>query len=135
MPENRASGGARAVQRKHASRASARKRLGQGPDVSAAEFRKAWKRGKKPVDALDESIEFLRTALREAGADLVLPAEQKREQIGRLAAALGKLTDPKKMIEELGAELREAHAALEALKDAAQESPPDPQGAPAPPAH
>ena len=56
MPENRASGGARAVQRKHASRASARKRLGQGPDVSAAEFRKAWKRGKKPVDALDESI-------------------------------------------------------------------------------
>lgn len=120
------SGGARAVARKHLAREAARLRDPEYRDKSIAAYKSARNEGSEPADVLDEAIGFLREALRQCADDPGIPPEQKREQIGRLAAQLGKLADPKKIIAELSEELREAHAIIEGLKHhAAQESPSD----------
>ncbi len=137
MPSKK-SGGKRAVEKKHRDRDAERKRAAAGGDYRAVEvagFRAARRRGKKPVDVLDEAIAHLREAMHQAAEDVALPPEQKREQISRIAEKLGKLADPKKIIEELGAELREAHEVIQGLKNAAQEPPRDPQGAEAASSH
>ena len=127
----RKSGGARAVEAKHRQREAERAREALGDDYRSDEvsgFQAARREGNKPVDVLDEAIAHLREALRQAGDDMAIPPEQKREQIGRLAEKLGKLAEPKKIIEELGAELREAHEVIQGLKHAAQEPARNPQG-------
>jgi predicted trehalose synthase len=129
----RASGGKRAVEKKHALREAERLRAAGGTnhrDLEVAGFRAARSEGDAPVDVLGEAIAHLREALRQAGDDTAMPPEQKREQISRIAEKLGKLAEPKKIIEELGAELREAHEVIQGLKNAAQEPPRDSQGAP-----
>ncbi len=129
----RKSGGARAVDRKH------RQRNAQRPSSYVKDEIKAFERAQVPgttkADVLTEAVETLRVALRQATHDPGLPPEQKREQVNRIASSLVNAVDAKNMIDELGAELREAHALLTELRDAPEEPSADTKRAPAPSTH
>lgn len=127
----RPSGGKRAGEKRRRERAEAEARAAAGDvDVFGAEFAAAQVPGDDATSALAEAMYHLRTAMRQAATDVAVAPSQRREQVGRLAAALAKVADPMVKIEELSHELREAHAALVRLKDrnAAQVAPRDPSG-------
>ena len=109
------SGGARAVAKKHQQRNAER-----GPrytEQAIAKVRRLPKHPKTALGALETAMDRLRLALDEASTDPGLPPEMRREQVGRLAAALGKLSEPLKQIQELNAELRAAHAVIVGLRE------------------
>jgi hypothetical protein len=123
--EKRPSGGARAVERKHRARDAQRDSDYQARAIRA--FRKCRRKGKGAEAALDEAMAVLREAMRQASTDPGLPPEQAREQAARIASYVIKAADPKKLIDELGAELRTAEAELAAIEETSN-APQEPAG-------
>ena len=111
----RKSGGARATEKRHRDRAIAEARAKLPPVDNVSAYLLARTEGDSADAILEESIAMMRAALRLAGADEAMPAYQRRDQVARLAAALGKLVDPRGMLEALAAELRDVHARILAL--------------------
>jgi hypothetical protein len=109
------SGGAQAVERKHRERNAKRPR-GYAAAV-AGEARALWTEDASPVGALLESIAELRVLARQAATDPGMPPEYRREQAGRLRAALVKAADPARLLREQDAELRAALALIESLQE------------------
>lgn len=135
MPSKR-SGGARAVEKKHLER-NAKRPEGYN-ERSIAAYRRLRRAPKTAAGAVDEAVAFLRLTMREASTDPGLPPEQRREQVARIAAQLVKAADPKRLVDDLGAELREAYNVIVGLKEsrgAAQEPARDPEGPPLPAQH
>ncbi len=129
----RASGGARDVERKHRTRSAKR------PKNYNATARRAiqatWNKDGSALGAIVESVAELRLLARQAATDPGMPPEYRREQAGRLRAALVKAADPAQLIQELGAELRAALATIESLEAklrAARSAPAGTSGDPAP---
>lgn len=87
--------------------------------------------------ALESALTALSTAMAEAATDRGLSPDERREQVGRLAAQLAKAADPSKQLEEMGADLREANRVIEQLRGrrAPQEPSGDTSGAPEEPHH
>lgn len=132
MPSTK-SGGARATERKRRAQKAARPKGYHASCIAA--FKGARRRGNTAADALDEAVQTLRIAMRQAATDPGMPPEYCREQAARIAAAVAKAAEPRKLIDELADELRTAHEVMEALKvqDAAQEPPKNPGRAPSVP--
>jgi hypothetical protein len=127
MPSKK-SGGARATERKRRAQEAVR------PKGYNARAIAKLKRRMKPSDGsiqgvLGKAVLALEATLDEAAGDPGVPPEYRREQMARIAAALAKAAEPKKLIDDLAADLRAAHAVIEALKEqhhAAEESPANP---------
>ncbi len=125
MAPKRASGGARRKAKLIAQQVAAGLRA---PDYAAATVKAHAVIG-PGIHDLDLAVLRAREALEEAQQDEAMDPAQRREQVGRLAAILGKLADPKKLLEQMGAELREAYGVIESLRrsNAAQVTPGDPR--------
>jgi len=63
-----------------------------------------------------EALEAVRLVVRRAARNPALVPQQRHEMVGRHAAALVKAADPGRLIQQLGEELREAHATNQSLK-------------------
>lgn len=124
---SRASGGSRAVKAKHDER-DARRRRGKFSE-------KEWRAraiehlGDVPIHDLEKLHEWtaraVALAMAEAIADPGPPLEQRREQIGRLAAQLSKAIEPAKLserLERLEKALKEPHGAREVTSGTVKQS-------------
>lgn len=130
MTRKRSSGGKRATEAKHRTREAERNRT--------TAYQRKWRKRYAALNGApkdpDRGHEWLASVMllliEEALSDFALPAEQRREQVGRLAAQAAKVLDPAK----LNAEIDRLEHALEELQHA-RDLPPSSPGAPSPPAH
>jgi hypothetical protein len=117
MPsKNRPSGGARETERKRRAQEATRgERYGELRTDRLKRLRRA-KAGAGATKTLDRMLALLEDQAWEAATDPGMPPEFAREQAARLAAMVVKAAEPKKIIEELGDDLRRAAAVIEQLR-------------------
>lgn len=111
---------------KELSGAAKRKRKDEA--AKAAELRGRWnasdlrafaalrKEDGGAAGAYSEALEALRLVVRRAARNPALTPQQRHEMVGRHAAGLVKAADPGRLIQQLGEDLREAHATIQSLK-------------------
>jgi hypothetical protein len=138
------SGGAKAWEKEQRARNGSRPEGWAEREIAQFEriFRKTRSAG--ALGIIERHIEALDHAAKKSYADPGLTPEYRREQGGRLSAAVLKEAQLKKIIDEMGAELREAYVEITQLKalvvelrgrNAAQKPAPDPRGTPSGPTH
>lgn len=108
------------------------------PQVDAApEFLACYRATEAASDVYDEAIGFLRVAMRLSVEAADAAAGSALERTARIAASLVKAVDPKRQIEELGAELRAAAKDIAELEErvsgASRQSPRGSSEPPGPP--
>jgi hypothetical protein len=117
MPsKDRPSGGARETERKR--RAQEAERGERYAELRLARIRRLRRKnaGAGAEKTLDRMLALLEDQAWEAATDPGMPPEYAREQSARIAAMVVRAAEPKKLIEELGADLREANAVIEQLR-------------------
>jgi hypothetical protein len=96
-----ASGGARELKRKHDERMARRRRMGFSEKDWIARYAALGPAPADPEKAHTWVARVCCLAIEECCADPGVPPEQRREQIGRLAAQAVKTIDPAKLAERL----------------------------------
>lgn len=110
----RLSGAAQRKQKRDAERAAEKATRWNASDLRAfAALRKA---DGGAAGAYAEALEALRLVVRRAARNPALTPQQRHEMVGRHAAGLVKAADPGRLIQQLGEDLREAHATIQSLK-------------------
>ena len=124
----RDSGGARETERKRRAQAAVRPK--NYSERSIVAFNGLPAHGTSAGGRFAHAIDVLCLAMDQAATDPGMPPEYRREQAARIGAAVVKAVDPKRMNDDHGPELREAHADLAAIRSsrAAEEPSGDPLG-------
>ena len=105
------SGGARETDARHAKRDALRpSEYNKKAIAKLTVIGRRARRGGAGAQSLELAVEALRETLIEAMTDPGMPPEVRRNQVCQIAVCLAKAAQPEKQIEELGAELRQAHA-------------------------
>jgi len=112
----RASGGKRAGDKRRAQAAAKQDAHAAWNRADLRAFAALAKREPDAAGAYLEALEALRLVVRRAARNPALLPQQRHEMVGRHAAALVKAADPGRLIQQLGEELREAHADNDALR-------------------
>lgn len=110
----RPSGAAQRKQKREELRAAEKSSRWNASDLRA--FSALAKHEPGATGAYLEALEALRLVVRRAARNPALTPQQRHEMVGRHAAGLVKAADPGRLIQQLGEDLREAHATIQSLK-------------------